>query len=57
MSLLKNCISVKENVMLHVIFYVFLSSKSSRNFGPQATLTYTAVHILCMAILGGWWQD
>jgi hypothetical protein len=40
--------------MLHVIFYVFLSSKSSRNFGPQATLTYPAVHILCTAILGGW---
>jgi hypothetical protein len=38
----------------HVIFYVFLSSKSSRNFGPQATLTNPAVHILSMAIPGGW---
>jgi hypothetical protein len=43
--------------MYHVIFYVFLSSKSSRNFGPQATLTYPAVHILCTAILGGWVPD
>jgi hypothetical protein len=38
-------------------FYVFLSSKSSRNFGPQATLAYPAVHILCMAILGDWVPD
>jgi hypothetical protein len=43
--------------MLHVIFYVFLSSKSSQNFGPEATFTYPAVHILCMAILGGWVSD
>jgi hypothetical protein len=39
------------------IFYVFLSSKSSRNFGPQATLAYPAENILSMAILGGWVPD
>jgi hypothetical protein len=43
--------------MLHVIFYVFLSSKSSQNYGPQATLIYPADHFLCMAILGGWVPD
>jgi hypothetical protein len=36
-----------------VFFKVFLSSKGSQNFGPQATLTCPEVHILCMAILGG----
>jgi hypothetical protein len=49
----KNCRSVKINAMLHGIFYVFLSLKSSRNFGPHATLTNPAVHILSMAIPGG----
>jgi hypothetical protein len=38
-------------------FNVFLSSKSSQNFGPQATLAYPAGNILCMAILGGWVPD
>jgi hypothetical protein len=38
-------------------FYVFLSSKSSRKFGPQATLAYLADNILRMAILGGWVPD
>jgi hypothetical protein len=38
-------------------FFVFLSSKSSRNFGLQATLAYPADNILCMAILGGWVPD
>jgi hypothetical protein len=40
-----------------VYFFVFLLSKSSQNFGPQATLTYPAVHIQCMAVLGGWVPD
>ncbi len=36
---------------------VFISSKGSQNFGLQATLTCPVVHILCMAILGGWVPD
>jgi hypothetical protein len=31
--------------------------KAAKIFGPQATLTYPAVHILCMAIMGGWMPD
>jgi hypothetical protein len=37
--------------------HVVLSSKGSKNFSSQATLTCPAVHILCMAILGGWVPD
>jgi hypothetical protein len=32
---------------------LFFSSKGRKNFGPLATLTWLAVHILCMAIAAG----
>jgi hypothetical protein len=34
------------------MFFLFING--SRNFGPLAVLSCPAVHILCMAILGGW---
>jgi hypothetical protein len=39
------------------ILNLLLPSKGSWNIGLQETLICLAVHILYMAILGGWWQD
>jgi hypothetical protein len=43
--------------MFFCVLYYYYSFLDSRNFGLLATLFFLVIHIICMAILGGWWQD
>ncbi len=57
LNLLTFCNILYNGNMFFCVLYHYYSSLDSRNFGSLATLFFLLVHIICMAILGGWWPD